>query len=147
MHTSQRNNCQHCWRLSKEAMHSGTISLKKNCNVHAQTFHVANIVVIPCKRVQRYCATLHRSQNNRNVGTCCVKRLTGFKLCATSASLRKQTPFLPLGLMPPDERKQTSAIWTEYFLPINLSIPRLSGARSDWLQRFNYNKLRKCVSA
>ena len=32
------------------------------------------------------CATLRRSQNNRNVGTCCVKSLTGFKLYATSAN-------------------------------------------------------------
>ena len=26
-HANERNNCQHCWRSSKEAMHSGTIIL------------------------------------------------------------------------------------------------------------------------
>ena len=49
-------------------------------------FHEANIVVIPCKRPQHCCATLRRSQNKRNVGTCCAKSLTGFKLYATSAN-------------------------------------------------------------
>ena len=50
-------------------------------------FHQANIVVVPCKRTQHCCATLCRSQNNRNVGTCCAKSLTGFKLYATSANI------------------------------------------------------------
>ena len=49
-------------------------------------FHEANIVVIPCKRAQHCCETLRRSQNNRNVGTCCAKSLTSFKLYATSAN-------------------------------------------------------------
>ena len=48
-------------------------------------FHEANIVGVPCKRLQHCCATLRRSQNNRNVGTCWAKSLTGFKLYATSA--------------------------------------------------------------
>ena len=34
---------------------------------------------------QHCSATLRRSQNNGNVGTCCVKSLTGFQLNATSA--------------------------------------------------------------
>ena len=34
-------------------------------------------------------------------------------------SLRKQTPFLPLGIRPLDERKRASAIWTEYSCPNN----------------------------
>ena len=38
VHANERNNCQHCWRLSKEAMHSGTVILKKDYNAHAQTF-------------------------------------------------------------------------------------------------------------
>ena len=41
-------------------------------------FHEANNVVAPGKRA------LRRSQNNRNVGTCCAKRLTGLKLYVTS---------------------------------------------------------------
>ena len=35
--------------------------------------------------------------------------------CRTCSSLRKQTPFLPLGLRPPDERKRASAIWADLF--------------------------------
>ena len=38
-----------------------------------------------CKRAQHCCATLRRSQNNRNVETCLAKSLTG-KLYATSAN-------------------------------------------------------------
>ena len=50
-------------------------------------FHEANIVGVPCKRPQHCCATLRRSQNKRNVGTCWAKSLTGFKLYATSANI------------------------------------------------------------
>ena len=49
-------------------------------------FHEANIVGVPCKRAQHCCATFRQSQNNRNVGTCLAKSLTGFKLYATSAN-------------------------------------------------------------
>ena len=47
----------------------------------------ANIVVVPYKRARHCCATLRRSQNNRNVGTRCAKSSTGFKLYATSANI------------------------------------------------------------
>ena len=50
-------------------------------------FHEATRIVVPCKRVQQCCATLRRSRNNGNVGTCCAKSLTGFKLFATSANI------------------------------------------------------------
>ena len=33
-------------------------------------FHETNIAVVLCKWTQHCCATLRRSQNNRNVGTC-----------------------------------------------------------------------------
>ena len=49
-------------------------------------FYEANTVGVPCKRAQHCCATLRRSQNNRNVGTCWATSLTGFKLNATSAN-------------------------------------------------------------
>ena len=32
---NERNNCQHCWRSSKEAMHSGTVI---PCNARAKMF-------------------------------------------------------------------------------------------------------------
>ena len=32
------NNCQQCWRLSKEAIYFGIAILKKDCNAHAQRF-------------------------------------------------------------------------------------------------------------
>ena len=49
-------------------------------------FHEANIVGVLCKRAQHCCATLRRSQNNRNVWTCWANSLAGFKLYATSAN-------------------------------------------------------------
>ena len=39
-----------------------------------------------CKRIQHCCATLRRSRNERNVGSCWLKSLTGFKLCATTCN-------------------------------------------------------------
>ena len=39
-----------------------------------------------CKRIQHCCATLRRSRNKRNVGSCWLKSLTGFK------TLRNNTP-------------------------------------------------------
>ena len=44
----------------------------------------------PCKRIQHCCATLRRSQNNRNVGNSGLKSLTGFKLCATTSNNMQQ---------------------------------------------------------
>ena len=38
VHANERNNCQHCWWSSKEAMHSDTVILKKDCNAHTKTF-------------------------------------------------------------------------------------------------------------
>ena len=43
-----------------------------------------------CKRIQRCCATLRRSRNGRNVGSCWFKGLTGFKLCATTPNNMQQ---------------------------------------------------------
>ena len=92
---------QQCWKLLAlvgtccRSMHkNATIAnivggrLKKRCILvqWACAVHEANIVVVSCKRAQHCCATLRRSQNNRSVGTCCAKSLTGFKLYATSAN-------------------------------------------------------------
>ena len=87
VHANERNNCQHCWRSSKEAMHSGTVILALCV---CRRFHEANNVVVPCKRAQHCYATLRRSQNNGNVGTCCANSLTGFKLYTTSANKCQQ---------------------------------------------------------
>ena len=38
------------------------------------------------KRIQHCCATLRLSRNKRNVGSCWLKSLTAFKLCATTAT-------------------------------------------------------------
>ena len=73
VHANERKNCQHCWRSSKKPIHFGTVILKKIAMRVRRRFREANIVVVPCKRVQHCCATLRRSQNNRDVGTCCAK--------------------------------------------------------------------------
>ena len=41
------------------------------------------------KRIQNCCATLRRSRNKRNVGSCWLKSLTGFKLCASATTCNK----------------------------------------------------------
>ena len=86
VHANERNNCQHCWRSSKEAMQSGTVLrlLLKNprCNARTKTFS-------HCCGSTQTGATLLRhasSVTEQNVGTCCAKRLTGFKIYATSAN-------------------------------------------------------------
>ena len=43
-----------------------------------------------CKRIQHCCATLRQSRNKRNVGSCWLKSLTGFKLCATTSNNMQQ---------------------------------------------------------
>ena len=43
-----------------------------------------------CKRIQHGCATLRRSRNQRNVGSCWLKSLTGFKLCPTTSNNMQQ---------------------------------------------------------
>ena len=40
-------------------------------------------------RIQNCCATLRRSRNKRNVGSCWLKSLTGFKLCASARTCNK----------------------------------------------------------
>ena len=40
-------------------------------------------------RIQRCCAKRRRSRNKRNVGSCWLKRLTGFKLCATRNNMQQ----------------------------------------------------------
>ena len=42
------------------------------------------------KRIQHCCATLRRSRNKRNVGSCWLKSSTGFKLCATTRNNMQQ---------------------------------------------------------
>ena len=43
-----------------------------------------------CKRIQHCCATLRWSRNKRNVGSCWLNSLTGFKLCATTSNNMQQ---------------------------------------------------------
>ena len=64
----------------KKKMHYNCLFLKNITRYVHRRLHETNIVGVPCKRVKLCCATLHQSQNNRNVGTCCAKRLIGFKL-------------------------------------------------------------------
>ena len=45
-----------------------------------------------CKKswIQHCCATLWRSRNKRNVESCWLQSLTGFKICATTPNSRQQ---------------------------------------------------------
>ena len=77
VHANERNNCQPCWRFSIEAMHSGTVILKKIAMRMHRRFHEADIVGTTLKRYalpvteQWKCWELLRQS------------LTGFKLYAT----------------------------------------------------------------
>ena len=44
-----------------------------------------------CKRIQHACATPRQSRNKRNVGSCWLKTLTGFKLCGTTCNKQATT--------------------------------------------------------
>ena len=44
----------------------------------------------PHKTFQHCCATLWQSRNKRNVGSCWLKNLTSFKLCATTPNNMQQ---------------------------------------------------------
>ena len=71
-------------------MHSDKLCvcfLKKIAKCVLKRFHEANTVVVPRKRAQHCSAMLRQSQNNRNVGNCCAKSLTGFKLYAASVNI------------------------------------------------------------
>ena len=72
VHANERNNCQHCWRSSKETMLSGTVIHKDLQCVCAGVFTRPTLWFHANGRIH-CCATLGRSQNNRNVGTCCAK--------------------------------------------------------------------------
>ena len=43
-----------------------------------------------CKRIQHCCASLRRSRSKRNVGSCWLETLTGFKLWATTSNNRAE---------------------------------------------------------
>ena len=43
-----------------------------------------------CKRIQHCRATLQQSRNKRTAGSCWLKSLTGFKLCATTRNNMQQ---------------------------------------------------------
>ena len=60
------NNSQQCWGLQCIVGRIQPISLCKPC---------VTMLEEPCNRIQRYCATLRRSRNKRNVGSCWLKSL------------------------------------------------------------------------
>ena len=71
------NNSQQCWDLQCIVGRIQPISLCEPC---VKSVRGPNNV----GRAQHYCATLRRSRNKRNVRSCWLKSLTGFKLCATT---------------------------------------------------------------
>ena len=63
------------------------ISLCKLCVISVRG---PNNVGRAVQRIQHCCATLRRSRNKTNVGSCWLKSLTGFKLCATTRNNMQQ---------------------------------------------------------
>ena len=75
------NNSQQCWDLQCIVGRIQPISLCKLCVISVRG---PNNVGRAVQRIQHCCATLRRSRNKTNVGSCWLKSLTGFKLCATT---------------------------------------------------------------
>ena len=71
------NNSQQCWDLQWIV---GRIQPISHCKPCVMRVRGPNNVAELCKRIQHCCATLRRSWNKRNVGSCWLKSLTGFKL-------------------------------------------------------------------
>ena len=99
------NNSQHCWpsnvvsccvRVGSGVQMDATARLGPAVYRWNDTSHTTLEImciwgcVAPtmldeqCKRIQHCCATLRRSRNKRNIGSCWRKRLTGFKIYATT---------------------------------------------------------------
>ena len=75
------NNSQQVWDLHCIVGRVQPISLRNPC---VMSVVAPKMLEELCKRIQHCCATLRRSRNKRNVGSCWLKSLTGFKLCATT---------------------------------------------------------------
>ena len=73
------------------------------------------------KQIQHYCATLRRSRNKRNVGSCWLKRLIGFKLCETTPNNTQQhamannVAFVCKGLYSSNNWRDWKQIWQHLF--------------------------------
>ena len=79
--TDATTQSQQCWDLQCIVGKIQPISLCKPCVISVRG---PNNVGRACKRIQHCCATLRQSRNKTNVGSCWLKSLTGFKLCATT---------------------------------------------------------------
>ena len=73
------------------------------------------------KQIQHYCATLRRSRNKRNVGSCWLKRLIGFKPCETTPNNTQQhamannVAFVCKGLYSSNNWRDWKQIWPQLF--------------------------------
>ena len=79
--TDATTQSQQCWDLQCIVGRIQPISLCKLCVISVRG---PNNVGRAVQRIQHCCATLRRSRNKTNVGSCWLKSLTGFKLCATT---------------------------------------------------------------
>ena len=75
------NNSQQCWDAQCILGKIQPIRLWRPCVMSA---HGPTMLEELCKQIQHCCTMLRRSQNKRNVESCCLKSLTAFKLCATT---------------------------------------------------------------
>ena len=85
--TDATTQSQQCWDLQCIVGRIQPISLCKPCVISVCG---PNNVGRAVQRIQHCCATLRRSRNKTNVGSCWLKNLTGFKLCATTSNNMQQ---------------------------------------------------------
>ena len=83
------NNSQQRWDLQCIMGRIQPISL---CKPRVMSVRGPNNVerAVQTGRIQNCCDTLQRSWNKRNVGSCWMKSLTGFKLCTTTSNNMQQ---------------------------------------------------------
>ena len=72
--------------MLRPAVHNGKDTTHKTLEISVSPAMLEGL----CERIQHCSATLRRSWNKRYVGSCRLKSLTGFKLCATTPNDMQQ---------------------------------------------------------
>ena len=78
-----------------------------HCTTHISLIHITNFTYAKNNYAQMYaptascCATLRRSRNKRNVGSCWLKSLTGFKQTDATCNIQQCCVRLHGALAPP----------------------------------------------
>ena len=112
-----------CKRMQQLSTISGPVVHRGKDTTHKtlETMCAPTMLEELSKQIQHYCATLRRSRNKRNVGSCWLKRLIGFKLCATTPNntqrhaMANNVAFVSKGLYSRNNLRDWKQIWSQLF--------------------------------